>query len=70
MIFDQYKKTFWRMKSVMLLAALLIWAVSHSRDLAGLFYVVMQGSAFIGASWAVRLKPKVARAAGITLSRV
>jgi hypothetical protein len=70
MIFEQYKKTFWRMQSVMLLAALLIWAVSHSRDLAGLFYVVMQGSAFIGASWAVRLKHKVARAAGITLSRV
>jgi hypothetical protein len=70
MIFEQYKKTFWRMQSVMLIAALMIWLVSHSRDLAGLFYVVMQGSAFIGASWAVRLRNKVAREAGITLSRV
>jgi hypothetical protein len=69
MIFEQYKKTFWRMQIVMLVAAAMIWAISHSRDLAGLFYVVMQGSAFIGASWAVRLKHKVAREAGVTLSR-
>jgi hypothetical protein len=70
MIFEQYKKTFWRMQSVMLVAALMIWGISHSRDLAGLFYVVMQGSAFIGASWAVRLRNKVAREAGMSLSRI
>jgi hypothetical protein len=69
MIFEQYKKTFWGMQTVMLAAALIIWAVSHSRDLAGLFYLVMQGSSFIGASWATRLKHKVARDLGITLSR-
>ena len=69
MIFEQYKKTFWGMQLVMLVAAAIIWAASHSRDLAGFFFVVMQGSAFIGASWATRLKHKVAREAGITLSR-
>ena len=69
MIFEQYKKTFWGMQAVMLAATLIIWAVSHSRDLAGLFFVVMQGSSMIGAAWALRLKHKVARKAGITLSR-
>jgi hypothetical protein len=69
MIFEQYKKTFWGMQTVMLAAAMIIWAVSHSRDLAGLFYVVMQGSSMIGAAWALRLKHKVARGAGITLGR-
>jgi hypothetical protein len=69
MIFDTYKKTFWRMQVLMLAAALMIWAISHSRDLAGLFFVVMQGSALIGASWATRLKNKVAREAGLNLSR-
>jgi hypothetical protein len=69
MILDTYKKTFWRMQAVMLIASLMIWAVSHSRDLAGLFFVVMQVSSLIGASWATRLKRKVARDAGMSLSR-
>jgi hypothetical protein len=69
MIFETYKKTFWRMQAVMLVAASMIWAVTHSRDLAGLFFVVMQASSLIGASWATRLKHKVAREAGITLIR-
>jgi len=69
MVYETYKRTFWRMQTVMLLAALMIWGVSHSRDLAGLFYVVMQGSALIGASWATRLKNKVAREMGLTLTR-
>lgn len=69
MIFETYKKTFWRMQVIMLAAAAMIWAISHSRDLAGLFFVVMQASSLIGASWATRLKHKVAREAGITLIR-
>ena len=69
MIFETYKKTFWRMQAVMLLAALMIWVVSHSRDLAGLFFIVMQASSLIGASWATRLKHKVAREAGLSLPR-
>ncbi len=69
MIFEQYKKTFWGMQVVIVVAALMIWAISHSASLAGLFFVVMQGSSMIGASWAIRLKTKVARDAGITLSR-
>jgi hypothetical protein len=63
MIFEQYKKTFWRIQSVIVAASLMIWAVSHSRDLAGLFFVVMQASSLIGASWAARLKNKVEREA-------
>lgn len=59
MIFEQYKKTFWGMQVVIALACLMIWAISHSRDLAGLFCVVMQVCALLGASWAVRLKNKV-----------
>jgi hypothetical protein len=69
MILDTYKKTFWRMQAVMLLASLMIWAISHSRDLAGLFFVVMQVSSLIGASWATRLKNKVDRETGMTLGR-
>lgn len=69
MILDTYKKTFWRMQAVMLVASLMIWAISHSRDLAGLFFVVMQVSSLIGASWAARLKNKVARESGMSLSR-
>jgi hypothetical protein len=69
MIFEQYKKTFWGMQVVMIAAALMIWAISHSAGLAGLFFVVMQGSSMIGASWAVRLKNKVARDAGFNLTR-
>jgi len=69
MIFETYKRTFWRMQAVMALAALMIWAVTHSRDLAALFFVVMQASSLIGASWATRLKHKVAREAGISLPR-
>lgn len=66
MVFEQYKKTFWRMQSAIVVASLMIWAISHSRDLAGLFFVVMEGSSMIGASWATRLKNKVAREAGMT----
>ncbi|HVY25107.1 MAG TPA: hypothetical protein VHB79_01095 [Polyangiaceae bacterium] len=69
MILDTYKKTFWRMQVVMALASLMIWAISHSRDLAGLFFVVMQASSLIGASWATRLKNKIARESGMTLGR-
>jgi hypothetical protein len=69
MILEQYKKTFWRIQSVIVVASLMIWSVSHSRDLAGLFFVVMQGSSMIGASWATRLKNKIAREGGMTLSR-
>ena len=69
MIFEQYKKTFWGMKAVMLCAFVLIWGISHSLALAGLFWIVMQGASMIGASWAVRLKHKVARDAGISLGR-
>jgi hypothetical protein len=61
MIFEQYKKTFWGMQAVIVVACLMIWAISHSRDLAGLFFVVMQASSLFGASWATRLKNKVAR---------
>ena len=69
MIYNTYKKTFWRMQAIMLLASLMIWAISHSRDLAGLFMVVMQVSSLIGASWATRLQNKVAREAGMSLGR-
>lgn len=69
MVYETYRRTFWRMQAVMLLATLMIWAVSHSRDLAGLFYVVMQGSSLIGASWATRLKNKVMRETGLTVTR-
>jgi len=64
MIFEQYKKTFWGMQTVMLFAFLLIWGISHSLGLAALFLAVMQGASMIGASWAVRLKHKVARESG------
>lgn len=66
MILEQYKKTFWRMQSVIVIASLMIWAISHSRDLGGLFFVVMQVSSLVGASWATRLKNKVARETGMT----
>lgn len=69
MIFETYKKTFWRMQVIMVIAAAMIWAVTHSRDLAALFFVVMQASSLLGASWATRLKNKVAREAGLTLPR-
>jgi len=68
MIYETYKRTFWRMQAVMFLAALMIWVVSHSRDLAGVFLVVMQASSLIGASWATRLKNKVARQSGLPLT--
>jgi hypothetical protein len=61
MIFYQYKKTFWGMQAVIAVVCLMIWAISHSRDLAGLFFVVMQASSLLGASWGTRLKNKVAR---------
>lgn len=60
MIFEQYKKTFWGMQAVMIAACLMIWAISHSRDLAGLFFVVMQVCSLLGASWGVRLRNKAA----------
>jgi len=69
MIFETYKKTFWRMQVMIVVAAAMIWAVSHSRDLAALFFAVMQVSSLLGASWATRLKNKVARDAGIVLPR-
>lgn len=69
MIFETYKKTFWRMQVIMVVAAAMIWAVTHSRDLAAVFFVVMQVSSLLGASWATRLKNKVAREAGIVLPR-
>lgn len=69
MIFETYKNTFWRMQIVMAVATLMIAAISHSRGLAGLFFVVMQASALIGASWATRLKNKIAREAGLSLPR-
>ena len=70
MIFAQYKKTFWGMQAVIVAACLMIWAISHSRDLAGLFFVVMQASSLLGASWATRLKGKVAREASTPTSSV
>jgi ABC-type cobalamin transport system permease subunit len=69
MVFDTYKKTFWRMQIVIVCAALMVWAISHSRDLAALFFVVMQASSLLGASWATRLKSKVAREAELHLPR-
>ncbi|RYZ03043.1 MAG: hypothetical protein EOO73_29435 [Myxococcales bacterium] len=69
MILDTYKKTFWRMQLVIVTAALMIGAISRSSDLAGLFFVVMQVSSLLGASWATRLKSKVARDAGLSLPR-
>ena len=65
MVYEQYKKTFLRIQAVVLGATLMIWAISHSRDLAGLFFVVMQASALVGASWGARLKHKVDRASGM-----
>ncbi len=69
MIFETYKKTFWRMQVMIVVAGAMIWAISHSRDLAALFFAVMQVSSLLGASWATRLKNKVARDAGIVLPR-
>lgn len=69
MILETYRKTFWRMQAIMLVASLMIWVISHSRDLAALFFIVMQVSSLIGASWATRLKNKVARESGMTLGR-
>jgi hypothetical protein len=61
MILDQYKQTFWRMQSIILLVSAAIWVISGSRSLAGLFFTVMQVSSLIGASWGTRLKNKVDR---------
>ena len=69
MILDQYKKTFWRMQAVIVLASLMIWAISHSRDLAGLFFTVMQVASLVGASWAARLRGKLERDSGQNVSR-
>ena len=53
---DHYKKTFWGMQGVITFVTLVMWAYSHSLSLALLFFVIMQTSSLIGASWAARLK--------------
>jgi hypothetical protein len=61
MILDQYKRTFWRMQAVILVASACIGVLARSLDVAGLFFTVMQVSSLIGASWGARLKNKVDR---------
>jgi hypothetical protein len=58
-MFEHYKKTFWGMQLVMLVVFAAIWAYSHVLGLALLFFVTMQVSSLVGASWAARLKAKL-----------
>lgn len=58
-MFQSYRKTFWGMQCVIASVVLAVWFASRVPQLAALFFVVMQVSSLIGASWAARLRSKV-----------
>lgn len=56
---QHYKKTFVGMQLVIFSVAAVMWAYSHVLGVALLFFVTMQVSSLVGASWATRLKAKL-----------
>jgi len=56
---EQYKRTFWRMQSMICFATLAVYFGLHRLwALSALFFLVMQMGSVIGASWAARLVRK------------
>jgi len=59
-MWEQYKKTFLRIQSVILIVSCAaFFAADHRLVAAGAFFLVMQIGAVLGAVWAVRLKHRV-----------
>lgn len=58
-MFEQYKKTFWRMQLLIASVAGAMWVYSHVFGLALLFFVTMQVCSLVGVSWGIRLKRKL-----------
>jgi hypothetical protein len=58
-MWEQYKKTFWAMQTVMAVAAMAILAWSRFWSLAALFFLTMQASSVVGGLWAHRLSEKL-----------
>jgi uncharacterized membrane protein YqjE len=57
---QQYKKTFWRIQSLILIVTCAVFfATDHRLPAVAVFFAVMQVGAILGAMWAVRLKSKV-----------
>jgi len=57
-MWEQYKKTFWAIQVVIVIAAIAVLVWSHLVALAALFFCTMQLSAVLGGLWAGRLKRK------------
>ena len=56
----QYKKTFLRIQSVILVVTCAVFfAAEHRLAASGAFFLMMQIGAVLGAVWAVRLKHRV-----------
>ena len=59
-MWEQYKKTFAYMQLMIAIATIAIYlTMNHLSVLAGLFFLVMQLGAVLGAMWATRLKRKL-----------
>jgi hypothetical protein len=63
-MWEHYKKTFVGIQMVILLVAGAVMFWTHQLGLAALFFATMQVGAVVGATWAQRLKTKLAPHAG------
>jgi hypothetical protein len=68
-MFEQYKKTFVRMQSMIAVVSMGVLVSTHALPIATLFFATMQVGAILGAVLGVRLKEKVRSEGAIAARR-
>ena len=58
-MWDQYKKTFIRMQSMILVITVVVFVLSHLWNVALTFFAIMQVGSALGAMWGSNLRHKI-----------